>query len=192
MIFNLTKEDLTDVVNIHKNNLPSLINFYTNDFIEKFYLHHLRKEDDTVLVGYKEGGELYGFVFGTLDVEDMFGSFTSQNKTYFIKQTLLALIKHPKYLLYIFQSFFAKGFQQGDSKIQLVYIAVDQKRKGLGIGKKLLEGFEQELKKTKDYYELEVEQNNSALQFYTSKNFKIIREINNILEKKYLIGKKLK
>ena len=150
MIINLTKEDVTDVVNIHKNNLPSLINFYTNDFIEKFYLHHLCKEDDTVLVGYKEGGELYGFVFGTLDIEDMFGSFTSQNKTYFIKQTLLALLKHPKYLLYIFQSFFAKGYQKGDSKTQLVYIAVDQNRKGSGIGKKLLEGFEQELKNIKD------------------------------------------
>lgn len=191
MILNLTKEDIKQVVNIHKNNLPSLINFYTHDFIEKFYLHHLQKADDTILVGYKEEGKLHGFVFGTLDINDMFGSFISQNKTYFVTQTFLALLKHPKYLLYIFQSFLAKGFQQGDSTTQLVYVAVEQKYKGSGIGKKLLEGFEQELIKTKNYYELEVEQNNPALQFYKSKGFKVIREMNNILEKKYLMGKHL-
>lgn len=192
MIFNLTKEDISQIVKIHKNNLPSLINFYSTSFVEKFYLHHLNKVSDTILVGYKEEGELYGFVFGTLDIEDMFGSFTTQNKMYFVKQTLLALLKHPKYLLYIFQSFLSKGFQKGDSKTQLVYIAVDQKYKGSGIGKKLLDGFEKELIKYKDYYELEVEQNNPALQFYQKRDFKIVREINNILEKKYLMGKALK
>lgn len=192
MIVNLVKEDLTDVVRVHRKNLPSLINFYSGDFIRKFYLHHLNKGGDTVLVGYKQAGELCGFVFGTSDIEDMFGSFTAQNKLYFIKNTVLALLKHPKYLLYIFQSFVSKGFQKGDSKNQLVYIAVDEKHKGSGIGKKLLEGFENEMGKSQDYYELEVEQNNPALAFYKSKNFKIIREINNILEKKYLMGKSLK
>lgn len=192
MIVNLLKEDLPEVVRIHRNNLPSLINFYTADFIRKFYLHHLNKGNETVLVGFKEDGELCGFVFGTSDIEDMFGSFTAQNKLYFIKNTLLALLKHPKYLFYIFQSFVSKGFQKGDSKTQLVYIAVDAKYKGNGVGKKLLEGFEDELRKSQNYYELEVEQNNPALDFYKSKNFKIIRQINNILEKKYLMGKSLK
>lgn len=192
MIVNLKKEDVSNVVEIHKKNLPSLINYYSDDFIHKFYGHHLNKGEKTILVGYKENNQLQGFVFGTFDIEDMFGTFISENKGYFIGQTLLTLIKNPKYLLYIFQSFFSKGFQKGDSATQLVYIAVDKKHKGSGIGKKLLEGFESELNKTKNYYELEVEQNNPALEFYKSKNFKIIREINNILEKKYLMGKFLK
>lgn len=192
MIVNLQKKDIPDVVNIHKKNLPSLINFYSDSFITKFYEHHLDKSDQTILVGFRQNSELCGFVFGTLDIEDMFGSFISNNKLYFIKQTLLALMKHPKYLLYIIQSFFSKAFQQGDSKIQLVYIAVDKKYKGSGIGKNLLEGFENELIKYKKYYELEVEQNNPAFEFYKKKGFKTVREINNILEKKYLMGKNLK
>lgn len=192
MIINLQKKDIAEVVNIHRNNLPSLINFYNDLFIKEFYIHHLNKYDKTVLVGYKQDSELCGFVFGTFDVEDMFGSFIAQNKLYFIKHTLLALLHHPKYLFYIFQSFLSKGFKQGDSKNQLVYIAVDQRYKGSGIGKKLLEAFEDKLKQSEDYYELEVEQNNPALDFYKSKNFKIVREVNNVLEKKYLMGKSLK
>lgn len=192
MIVKLTSSDVSKVVHIHKNNLPSLINFYNYEFIEKFYIHHLNKQDETILIGYKENSELLGFVFGTLNIKDMFGSYMAKNKTYFIKHTFWAILKNPKYLLYIFQKFFSKDSQQDDSQVQLVYIAVENKYKSLGIGKKLLSGFEAELQKVKSYYELEVEQNNPAFSFYKSQNFTVVREINSILEKKFLMRKNLK
>ena len=56
----------------------------------------------------------------------------------------------------------------------------------------LLENFENEVGKSVDYYELEVEKNNPALRFYQKNNFFTVSEINGILEKKYLLGKRLK
>lgn len=192
MIIKLSELHISEVVHIHKKNLPSLLAFYSNKFIEKFYKHHLNKPDDTILLGFQKEDILCGFAFGTFDLKDMFGSFIKENKVFFFMETLKTLVRYPKYLLYIFQSLFSKNDTSKDSNTQLVYIAVDKRFEKMGIGKSLLDAFDVAVLAERSYYELEVEQNNPALGFYKNNGFFIIREINNILEKKYLMRKNLK
>lgn len=192
MIVLLNEEHVSQVAKIHKNNLPSLLALYSARFIEDFYKHHLAKKNDTIFIGFEQENVIVGFVFGTYDIKDMFGSFISKNKVCFFTETLKTLMKHPKYLLYILQNFFTKNDTSKDSETQLVYLAVDHHFEKKGIGKILLESFEKTVFKEKSYYELEVEQNNLALNFYKKNDFFVVREINNILEQKYLMGKNLK
>ena len=120
----------------------------------------------------------------------LFDDFINENKTFFITETLKSLIAHPIYFVHFIGKIFCKK-TSSNCQTQLVYIVVDSKKNGRGIGKKLIESFEESVKKNVDYYELEVEKNNPALQFYLKNNFKIVEEINSILEKKYLLGKRL-
>lgn len=192
MIRTITEKDTKQVAEIHKKFLPSIISFYSLGFIEKFYTHHLHSENKTrIFLGYFEEEKLLGFVFGTHQLDLLFDNFLKENRLYFIKETLKALLGHPIYFVHLFGKIFQKT-AGSQSQSQLVYIAVDQKLSKKGIGKTLLEHFEREAKKTVDYYELEVEQNNPALGFYQKNDFITVSELNGILEKKYLLGKHLK
>lgn len=192
MIKNITDKDLQQVAEIHKKFLPSIISFYSADFIAKFYRHHLFSKNETrIFLGYFEEENLLGFVFGTHQLDLLFDDFLKNNRSYFIKETLKALVKHPIYFVHLFSKVFQKT-AENQSQSQLVYIAVDKTYGKKGIGKMLLESFEKEAKKSVDYYELEVETNNPALSFYQKNNFKAVSELNGILQKKYLLGKQLK
>lgn len=192
MIRTIAEKDIKQVAEIHREFLPSIISFYSLGFIEKFYCHHLHSANDTrIFLGYFEGEKLLGFVFGTHQLDLLFDNFLKENRLYFMKETLKALLSHPIYFVHLFGKVFQKT-TESQSQSQLVYIAADQTVGKKGIGKALLEHFEKEAKKTVDYYELEVEQNNPALGFYQKNDFITVSELNGILEKKYLLGKHLK
>lgn len=192
MIADIKNIDLQQVAQLHKKNLPSIISFYSEKFVKKFYHFHLNKKaDETIFKGYFEDKKLIGFVFGTYELDQLFDDFIGENKPFFIVETLKALVAHPVYFVHLFGKVFGAK-TASTCKTQLVYIAVDKNQNGKGIGKKLLESFENEAKNKVDYYELEVEKNNPALQFYLKNNFSVVEEINSVLEKKYLMGKRLK
>lgn len=192
MIKDVTKKDVRQVAEIHKNFLPSIISFYSLDFIEKFYFHHLSSnKEQRIFLGYFEEGDLLGFVFGTHQLDLLFDTFLKTNRFYFIKESLKALVKHPIYFVHLLGKVFQRTAET-QSQSQLVYIAVDQSYSKKGVGKMLLEGFEKEAKKSVDYYELEVEKNNPALSFYQKNNFVTVSELDGILEEKFLLGKDLK
>lgn len=192
MILPIQKKDIAAVAKIHRDNLPSVISFYGQDFIERFYRFHLvKKVNKSIFLGAFENDILVGFVFGTYDLDALFDDFIKQNKWYFFTKTMKAIFSHPVYFVHLFGKITGKK-TASNWQTQLVYIAVNKKQNGKGIGKQLIEHFENEAKKEVDYYELEVEKNNAALSFYKKNNFEIVEEINSILEKKYLMGKKLK
>ncbi|MFC6267088.1 GNAT family N-acetyltransferase [Frigoriflavimonas asaccharolytica] len=192
MIQEITEIDLKQVAEIHKKFLPSIIAYYSVEFIEKFYKNHLlAKKGTRIFLGKFEEGKLLGFVFGTHELDLLFDDFLKNNKGFFIKETMVALVKHPVYFIHLLGKIFHQKIEN-QCQSQLVYIVVDQNFNGKGIGKILLEAFEKEAKKTVDYYELEVEKNNPAFGFYKKSNFITVSEINGILEKKYLLGKNLK
>ncbi len=192
MIQEITEKDIKQVAEIHKKFLPSIISFYSTDFIEKFYRHHLFSNKETrIFLGYFDEENLLGFVFGTHQLDLLFDDFLKKNRPYFIQETLKALVKHPIYVVHLFGKVFQKT-AESQSQSQLVYIAVDKTYGKKGIGKMLLEIFEKEARKSVDYYELEVEKSNPALSFYQKNGFITVSKLNGILEKKYLLGKHLK
>lgn len=192
MIQAVRLQDIPQVAALHKKFLPSIISFYSLDFIEKFYQHHLSSPPEKrIFIGFFEEGKLLGFVFGTHELDLLFDDFLKQNRSYFIKETLIALVKNPVYIIHLFSKIVQKN-REVQSQSQLVYLVVDRTFAQKGIGKMLLKNFENEVGKSVDYYELEVEKNNPALRFYQKNNFFTVSEINGILEKKYLLGKRLK
>lgn len=193
MIIDITEKDIKDVAYIHKNFLPSIICFYSLVFIEKFYNFHLQdKSEKKIFKGYKLNNRLVGFVFGMDNVENLFNKFIRSNVIFFIKETIIALLSHPQYLYFIITKIFERN-ETDKSNIQLVYIAVNKNIGIKGVGSTLLFDFEKELRNYDCYYyELEVEQNNTAFEFYRKNNFFIVKQIKNPLEKKFLLGKKLK
>lgn len=192
MIKEILEKDLKQVAEIHKKFLPSIISYYSSDFIEGFYKYHLiSKKESCIFLGYFEGENLLGFVFGTHELDLLFDDFLKNNRISFIKETFLALMKNPVYFVHLVGKIFQETMPN-QSQSQLVYIAVDKNYNKKGIGKLLLEGFEKEAKKSVNYYELEVEKNNPAFGFYQKNNFITVSELNSVLEKKYLLGKHLK
>lgn len=191
MIERLSIQHSTAIAQIHKDNLPSILSFYPVSVIKKFYEHQLSSHDKNFAFGFFEGKELSGFVFGSLEVDSIFNEYVKSDFKNFLLKTLIEVIKNPKLFVYYLSGLFSKKLKL-KNKIQLVYIAADKKAGKKGIGKALLDAFEQELQRRNiHYYELEVEKNNPALSFYQKNNFVTVSEINNFLEKKYLMGKHL-
>lgn len=192
MIKRITEKDMIQVAEIHKNFLPSILSFYSADFIERFYFYQFCiSREKRIFLGYFEKENLLGFVFGTHELDLLFDDFIKNNRSYFFKETLKALAKHPIYFVHLVGKVFQKTVET-QSQSQLVYIAVDQSYGKKGVGKLLLEGFEKEAKELVDYYELEVETNNPAAEFYRKNGFVTVSELNGILQKKHLLGKYLK
>lgn len=189
MIRQLTEKDIADVAKIHKEILPSFLTEFPLSFIEKFY-HFQIKRENQVLLGAFEKEKLVGFVFGTDDVEKLYDHFIQKNKIYFYFQTLKTLLFNPKYFFLFVGKFLSKSFVS-PCKRQLVYIAVDPKTGKKGFGRALLEALEIEWK-DHSYYELEVESENKAYDFYKKNGFFLVHESNNWVEKKFLLGKDLK
>lgn len=188
MIRPLTQQDIQSLAKLHKEILPSFLSVFPLSFIETFYKSQLEKRDQ-LLLGFFEEDRLVGFVFGTHDVEKLYLHFISENKAYFYTQTLCSLIKNPKYILLFASKIFAKPFHS-DCKRQLVYIGVDKTAKQKGIGSQLIAALEQDWKGVK-YYELEVEKNNPAFNFYKKHGFTLVHEYNHWVEKKWLLGKNI-
>lgn len=189
MIRKIEAQHISQVAKIHKENLPSFLTEFPLSFIENFYKSQLNNTNN-LLIGDFDGENVQGFVFGTDDVDALYGNFIAQNKIYFMLNVIFTLITHPKYILLFASKFFSKSFES-PCKRQLVYIAADQKLGNKGIGSRLLTAFDEAWEQYQ-YYELEVESKNNALQFYEKKGFFLVHEYNNWVEKKLLMGKKLK
>lgn len=188
MIKLINENDISSLAKLHKEILPSFLSVFPLSFIEGFYKSQLKNKSQ-LLIGYYEENRLVGFVFGTDDVEQLYQKFIEENKFYFYWNTLLAFAKNPKYLLLFSSKVFAKPFQL-NCKRQLVYIAVYPNASTKGIGSSLVKALEAEWQNY-GYYELEVEKNNPAYQFYQKHGFFLVHEYNHWVEMKLLMGKKI-
>lgn len=189
MIRKLESKHIPDIAKIHKDNLPGFFSMFPLPFIEKFYEMQLKRKNQLLLGAFLEK-QLVGFVFGTDDVEKLFENFIKEYRLLFYSNTFRALLYDPKFALLFLGKTFSK---KPDSvcKRHLVYIAVDGKVGKKGIGTILLNAFEEEWK-AYGYFELEVDSKNKALDFYKKNGFTLVYELNNWVERKYVMGKQLK
>ena len=177
MIYKLTPKDSEKVALIHKSALsddflPSL----GIKFLNTFYSGLIGKPNVFGFV-YQEKNKVAGFVVGT---NDMNAFFKTALKSKFFKLSFLLLfqiLKRPIIIKNILETFL---YPQKDSgpKAELVVIAIDDKYRGMGIGKKLVRALESEMKKRKiKEYKLTVtKRNKNANDFYTHLGFKKFSE----------------
>ena len=118
------------------------------------------------------------------------GFKTKASINIFIKKNVLSLsfilLRHPKFLFKKIKTFFQRNSNNefiSRANLRLLSIAVNKASEQKGVGTKLLEQFEYDLKLNgKDIYGLSVKKNNiNAIKFYLKNNFKVEREEKNAI-----------
>ena len=115
---------------------------------------------------YEEDGKVHGFVVGTRNSSKFFRRAIRANFIRFSFLLFVALIKKPTIIKNIFETFLYPKKDVG-AKAELVVIAVDNKYRGKGIGKRLVLALEEEFKNRKiTSYKLTVHASKEAVGFY--------------------------
>ncbi len=171
MITSTQKSDSSQIARIHKGALdgdflPSL----GLRFLTTFYEGIIGREDIYSFV-YKEKKHILGFVLGVKDSKRFFPQVIRAN---FLKLSLLLLlqiIKNPKIVKNIAETFLYPSKDVGP-KAELVVIAVDNKLQNRGVGKKLVKALEVAFRKNKiKCYKLTVHADKKAVGFYEHLQF---------------------
>lgn len=190
MIKLINKQHIEEVAKIHKENLPSILTYYPLSAIKRFY--KVQFDNNEILIGYESHGKIVGFAFGTENVDHVFPNFISSNRTQFLIDTTKAIFTNPKLIFFFLNKMFSKT-ESSDCKAHFVYMSLNKELKGSGIGFLLTKEFEKILKERNLIsYEFEVEANNPAMRFHLKNKSVIVKEVNNLLERKFIFRKDLK
>jgi GNAT superfamily N-acetyltransferase len=178
---NYRKAEISDYQSIAETHLKSFNNFFLTSlgkrFLEVFYRSCLKSREAVVVVGYDTNGKLSGFALGTINTRGFYRRILFSNFfTFSIEAVRLALTK-PFSVIRLARNLSKNGYSPGHENCsELLSIATLPEVAGKGIGKKLLENFECEVRKsgieintlTTDYYN-----NSEALGFYLKSGYKI-------------------
>ena len=193
MLKNVSKKYSSDISRIHisalsEDFLPSL----GFNFLKNFYDGIIGKFGIFGFVDLQKN-EVAGFVIGTIDMRGFFKTAIFSN--FFVLCSLLALrlIQKPALIKYVLQTILYPKKDEGPPA-ELVIIAVSDKYRGKGIGKKLVKALEIEMRKRKiKEYKLTVTQRNKgANAFYKSLDFYKFGEFNLYNKDWNVLVKKLK
>jgi ribosomal protein S18 acetylase RimI-like enzyme len=177
-IKNIGREDLPQVVEVHKASFKGFFLTELGDHFLKVYYDCVRKDERGVLLGFYDEGELFGFCAATTLSKGFNSHLVKKNLLRFSLIGLRLLLTRIPSLVRLF-----KNFSKTDSMIrdegeyaELLSIGVSDKKQGQGIGKKLLLQLENEMKLkdcsslslTTDYHE-----NEKAIHFYEGLGYSV-------------------
>jgi ribosomal protein S18 acetylase RimI-like enzyme len=138
------------------------------------YFATLLASNEFNYVYYSDEGELLGYVIAGFKAREAVNKFTNDN----LMSLLITLIRNPEFayekIIEICDRVFgSKNYLK--AKCRLYLIAVNDKYKGKGIGKKLILHLEDELRRYGlNIYGLSVRKNNDeAIMFYNSNGYKV-------------------
>ncbi|MDX1810147.1 MAG: GNAT family N-acetyltransferase [Sulfurospirillaceae bacterium] len=174
-----TIQDAQDVALLHKNGIPTgFLSQQSLSFLSALYTYLI--ENEIVYVA-KVDDVIVGFVAGTLTTNGLYKEFLKEN---------LGLL-----MLFAFKNIFSLSFIKKASETlfapkkasldddeselpELLSIVVDDKFKGQGLGKQLLQAFEYELKKKSvSMYKVLVGSKLDANKFYTQSGFILKKDV---------------
>lgn len=190
----IEKTDIPYLIKLHKGNFDKkhfssllsvrLVSNYFNCLINHFDYNFAYELDSKVV----------GFLIGGNNPDLPVKNFLSMNRI----GVLLVLFANPGFLiekfLEYFKRFILKTKKEETKDICLYLLVVDSSFQSKGVGKTLLEHFENELLKSKVYqYSLSVRiDNQNAIRFYLKNNFvELIRNAKTIIFNKKIINEKL-
>jgi len=181
LIRKIEKKDLQSVIEVHCSAFNSF--FLTelgNDFL-KLYYGSLLKIPDGYLFGYFIKNELLGFCAATTQSAGFNVRLIKSRFIHFFCISLKLLFTNPKALLRLCKNFTKKSTAINDDGkyAELLSIAVNTNKQGLGIGKLLLQALENDMQQrgckkislTTDFYD-----NENAIQFYKKFGYEIMYE----------------
>ncbi len=174
MIKKADKSDIQNIIDLHlssfdKNHFSAV---FSKEMLERYFENLLELNDFNFVLYNDEQKELLGYVIAGYNSQEAVNKFIEKN--YFA--VILTLVKNPRFLSEkvseISEKIFGTKYEKR-GKCRLYLIAVNQKYKGKGIGKKLINHLENEIRKTGlNIYGLSVRKDNKeAIGFYNQNGY---------------------
>lgn len=163
---------IKEISRLHKNLFDK--NHFTSIFSEELLNTYLRNLLDASQFKYSAilGDELVGYLIAGTDLNKVLTDFS---RKYYLK-LLFLLIKNPRFLYEKFNDLVGKIFLKNSKSVaemRLFLIAAKRNENLTGVGKELIQRFEQDLKQNNiSLYGLSVRKHNSnAIKFYLQLGF---------------------
>lgn len=167
----IEREDLPQVVNVHKDSFKGFFLTELGDHFLTVYYDCVRKDKKGILVGLYDESQLCGFIAATTLSKGFNKQLIIKNFSRFSLIGLRLFFTQIRSLVRLLKNFTKTSRQVQDEGeyAELLSIGVTAKKQGQGIGKKLLIQFENEMRLkgcsslslTTDYHE-----NEKTIQFY--------------------------
>lgn len=177
MIIKRIEDDVSDVVEVHKNSFKGFFLTELGDHFLKLYYECVRRDERGILLGFYDEGRLFGFCAATTLSKGFYKRLISKNLFQFsLVGVKLLLTKMPS-LIRLFKNLNKTNstFHDTGDYAELLSIGVSNQRQGQGIGKKLLIALENEVRSkavklslTTDYHN-----NEKTISFYKGLGYMI-------------------
>jgi ribosomal protein S18 acetylase RimI-like enzyme len=171
------KEDISQVVEVHKKSFKGFFLTELGDYFLALYYDSVRKDEKGILLGFYEEGKLYGFCAATTLSKGFNKYLIRKNLFQFSLVGVKLLLTRISSLIRLFKNFSKTNstFNDTGEYAELLSIGVSDRKQGQGIGKKLLVALENEMKAkasrlslTTDYYN-----NEKTISFYNGLGYTI-------------------
>ncbi|MEJ2194042.1 MAG: GNAT family N-acetyltransferase [Ignavibacteriaceae bacterium] len=192
MIRNANKNDIGNIIDIHKNSFSSdhFSAAFNEELLTKYFKKLLSSNKYNYVFFDESNSRLLGYVIAGYNYNLAVNKFIKEN----IKKLIWVLLKNPKFIIEKLNEIFRRVFSLGNQpsvKCRLYLLAVDNQVKGKGVAKKLINHLEQELiKDGQTVYGLSVrKENKEAINFYNKNGYIIeFEKSRSIYYYKKLIG----
>jgi len=174
----VSKEDISQVVDVHKASFKDFFLTELGDHFLSVYYNCVRKDKRGILLGFYEEGKLYGFAAATTVSKSFNTHLILENIFQFSLIGIRLLFTKTSALIRLFKNFSKTNASVNDKGeyAELLSIGVSDKKQGQGAGKKLLLELEETLKTkgcsqlslTTDFYN-----NEKAIGFYNGLGYEI-------------------
>ena len=178
MIRAISENDITRIIELHLNTFSKnhFTTAFSRDLLRKYFIK-LIINNKFCFVYYDEAEkELLGYVIAGFNTDTAISQFTKENKF----SLVLTLLKHPNFLLEKMSTTIKKLTKRNvsNSQCRLFLIAVNENHRGEGIGRKLVNYFENMLRQCgiKDYGLSVRKENRDAIRFYNNSGYIIDSE----------------
>jgi GNAT superfamily N-acetyltransferase len=170
------KDDAVAIANFHKIGIPTgFLSKQSIDFLEDLYLYLIENE---IVYVVKDKNKVIGFISATVNTNGLYKRFLIKNVVILIKFAIKNIFSI-QFIKKSLETFLApKKTKIEDNNIpELLSIVVDERHKGRGIGKKMIEIYEEELLKIGyNKYRVVVGSKLDANQFYLNSGFVLNKE----------------
>lgn len=174
----IPKEDLHEVVEVHKNSFEGFFLTELGDHFLEVYYDCVRKDKRGLLIGFYAEGALFGFCAATTLSKSFNTHLVKKNVLRFSLIGIRLLLTRVPSLVRLFRNLSKTNSTVKDegNYAELLSIGVSDKKQGQGIGKKLLIQLENEMK-LKGCSDLSLttdcHNNEKAIQFYKGLGYDI-------------------
>lgn len=136
----VSKQEINSVVKVHNESFQGFFLTELGNHFLKIYYESIRKNSKGILLGYFEGGQLYGFAAATTLSKGFNKNLIKSNWFPFSLIGMKLLVTRMHALIRLFKNFSKTSTSVTDNEdyAELLSIGVSNERQGMGIGKKLL------------------------------------------------------